>query len=47
MGLWLIVLGTATYLFLLDYMYIIFAIIGGGSLLFTGILLKRKEIHYE
>lgn len=47
MGLWLIVLGTATYLFLFDYMYIIFAIIGGGSLLFTGILLKRKEIHYE
>lgn len=44
MGLWLIVLGTATYSFLSDYMYIIFAILGGGCLLLTGIFLNRKGI---
>ncbi|WP_062197326.1 hypothetical protein [Massilibacterium senegalense] len=47
MGLWLIVLGTATYSFLSDYMYIIFAILGGGCLLLTGILLNRKGIKNE
>lgn len=47
MGLWLIVLGTATYSFLSDYMYIIFAILGGGCLLLTGISLYRKGIKNE
>lgn len=46
-GLWLVVLGTATYSFLSDYMYIIFAILGGGCLLLTGILLNRKGIKNE
>src|SRR5699024_10461534 len=47
MSLWLIVLGTATYSFLSDDMYIIFAILGGGCLLLTGILLNRKGIKNE
>src|SRR5699024_1016600 len=40
-------IGTATYSFLSDYMYIIFAILGGGCLLLTGILLYRKGIKNE
>ncbi|WP_111291513.1 hypothetical protein [Bacillus safensis] len=47
MGLWLVILGTVTYSFFLDYMYVIFAILGGGCLLLTGILFNRKGIKNE
>ncbi|UXO89777.1 MULTISPECIES: hypothetical protein [Bacillus] len=42
MGFWLSVLGVTTFLLFPSLMNIIFAFIGGGSLLLTGVILKRK-----
>ncbi len=42
MGFWLIILGIITFSVFPDTMNIIFAFIGGGSLLLTGVILKRK-----
>lgn len=42
MGIWLAMIGITTYLFVPDFMPVIFAILGGGCLLFTGFLLYRK-----
>lgn len=47
MGIWLMVLGTATYSLLSDYIAIIFSIFGGGSLLLTGLYLRRNGIKHE
>lgn len=42
MGVWLSVLGMIAFLFFPNVMNIIFAVIGGGSLVLTGLILKRK-----
>ena len=41
-GIWLGLLGILTYQFFLDYLFIIFSLIGGGCLLLTGLLLQCK-----
>lgn len=42
MGFWLSILGMITFSLFPNFMNIIFAVIGGGSLLLTGFILKRK-----
>lgn len=42
MGFWLSILGMITFSVFPDLLNIIFAFIGGGSLLLTGFILKRK-----
>ncbi|MFE7294499.1 hypothetical protein ACFU5Q_21030 [Bacillus velezensis] len=42
MGFWLSILGMLTFCLFPDAMNIVFAFIGGGSLLLTGMILKRK-----
>ncbi|MDQ0177140.1 hypothetical protein [Bacillus chungangensis] len=42
MGVWLSILGMITFFFFPNVMNIIFAVIGGGSLVLTGLILKRK-----
>lgn len=42
MGFWLSILGLTTFSIFPGVMDIIFALIGGGSLLLTGVILKRK-----
>lgn len=42
MGFWLSILGLTTFSIFPSSMNIIFALIGGGSLLLTGVILKRK-----
>ncbi|MEC1338926.1 hypothetical protein P9D25_14840 [Bacillus velezensis] len=42
MGFWLSILGMLTFCLFPEAMNIVFAFIGGGSLLLTGMILKRK-----
>ncbi|MEH6944238.1 hypothetical protein [Bacillus sp. JJ722] len=42
MGTSLGILGIFTYQFFLDYIFIIFSVVGGGCLVLTGILMKYK-----
>lgn len=42
MGFWLSILGMLTFSIFPEFMNVIFALIGGGSLLLTGFILKRK-----
>lgn len=47
MGIWLGVLASVTAIWLMPYSSIIFAIFGGGSLVVTGLILKRWRHEHE
>jgi hypothetical protein len=47
LGIWFIVLAAATRLFFLDYQYLILGLLGGGSVVLTGLLLQWRRQRHE
>lgn len=47
LGIWFIVLSALTRLFFLDYQYLVLGLLGGGSIVVTGLLLKRRGRYHE
>lgn len=47
MGIWLSFIGTVTSFWFIEYSPIVFAIFGGGSLIGTGVILKRWRLEND
>ncbi|MBW7454977.1 hypothetical protein ACFOLF_03090 [Paenibacillus sepulcri] len=43
LGIWFVVLSMLTRLFLVDYQYLVFGLLGGGSILATGFILQQRR----
>ncbi|GGD66162.1 hypothetical protein [Paenibacillus nasutitermitis] len=43
LGIWFMALSMLTYMFLVDYQYLLFGLLGGGSILVTGFILMRRR----
>lgn len=46
LGIWFIALGTLTRMFFLEYQFMIFGLLGGGSIVVTGFILQQRRKRY-